>query len=59
VKSREPVYSQALNQNKINRQWSRSREPDRHIVRRLWWMVLRVERAREVGKRGGQKSGYL
>ena len=30
AKSREPAYSQALFQNKINRQRVRSRESDRH-----------------------------
>ena len=40
AKSQEPAYSQALNQNKIDRQQSRSRESGRQTVRRLWWMVL-------------------
>src|SRR6218665_2655285 len=48
AKSREPAYSQALNQNKIDRQWSRSRESGRQTVRRLWWMVFGVETGREV-----------
>src|SRR6218665_625870 len=36
AKSREPAYSQALNQNKIDRQRSKSRESGRQTVRRLW-----------------------
>jgi len=52
VKSQEPAYSQALNQNKIDMQWSRSRESGRQTVRRLWWMVLGVETGREVWRRG-------
>jgi len=35
----EPAYSQALIQNKVDRQRSRSRESGRQAVRRLWWMV--------------------
>src|SRR6218665_406372 len=46
VKSQEPAYSQALNQNKIDRQRSRSRESGRQTVRRLWWMVFGVETGR-------------
>src|SRR6218665_2194181 len=46
AKSQEPAYSQALNQNKIDRQGSRSRESGRQTVRRLWWMVLGVETGR-------------
>jgi len=45
---RELAYSQALNQNKIDRQRPRSRESGRQTVRRLWWMVFGVETAREV-----------
>src|SRR6218665_59663 len=48
AKSQEPAYSQALNQNKIDRQRSRSRESGRQTVRRLWWMVLGVKTRREV-----------
>src|SRR6218665_1891106 len=48
AKSWEPAYSQALNQNKIIRQRSRSRESGRQAVRRLWWMVFGVETGREV-----------
>src|SRR6218665_3174555 len=47
AKSQEPAYSQALNQNKIDRQRSRSRESGRETVRRLWWMVFGVETGRE------------
>src|SRR6218665_1421065 len=47
AKSQEPAYSQALNQNKIDRQRSRSRESGRQTVRRLWWMVFGVETGRE------------
>ena len=32
AKSQEPAYSQALNQNKIDRQWSRSRESGRQMA---------------------------
>src|SRR6218665_269447 len=46
AKSQEPAYSQALNQNKIDRQRSRSRESGRQTVRRLWWMVFGVETRR-------------
>src|SRR6218665_2639121 len=48
AKSQEPAYSQGLNQNKIDRQRSRSRESGRQTVRRLWWMVFGVETGREV-----------
>src|SRR6218665_3608228 len=48
AKSQEPAYSQVLNQSKIDRQRSRSREPVRQTVRRLWRMVLGVETGREV-----------
>src|SRR6218665_2376168 len=40
VKSREPAYSQALIQNKIDRQQGRSRESGRQTIARLWWMVF-------------------
>src|SRR6218665_804240 len=46
AKSQEPAYSQALNENKIDRQRSRSRESGRQTVRRLWWMVFGVETGR-------------
>src|SRR6218665_1032131 len=46
AKSQEAAYSQALNQNKIDRQRSRSRESGRQTVRRLWWMVFGVETGR-------------
>src|SRR6218665_2970513 len=48
VKSRESAYSQALNQNKTDRQRSKSRESGRQTVKRLWWMVLGVETGREL-----------
>src|SRR6218665_2675892 len=48
AKSQEPAYSQALNQNKIDRQRLRSRESGRQTVRRLWWMVFGVETGRKV-----------
>src|SRR6218665_2419679 len=48
AKSQEPAYSQALNQNKIDMQRSRSRESVRQTVKRLWWMVFGVETGREV-----------
>src|SRR6218665_710840 len=48
AKSQEPAYSQALNQNKIDRQRSISRESGRQTVRRLWWMVFGVETGRQV-----------
>ena len=47
AKSQEPAYSQALNQNKIDRQRSRSKESGWQTVRRLWWMVFGVEMGRE------------
>ena len=61
AKSREPVYSQALIQNKINRQRVRSRESDRQstIARRLWWMVFGVKTGREVGRRGWIRIGFV
>jgi len=55
LESREPAYSQALVQNKIDRQWVRSRQ----TVRRLWWMVFRVETGREVGRRGQIRKGFV
>src|SRR6218665_3769052 len=39
ARSREPAYSQAVIQNKIDRQRVRSIELGRETVRRLWWMV--------------------
>src|SRR6218665_3891755 len=48
VKSREPAYSQVLNQNKSIDTGSTSRES----VRRLWFMVFEVQRGREVWGRG-------
>jgi len=36
AKPREPAYSQALIQNKIDRHRVRSRESGRRTVRRLW-----------------------
>ena len=41
AKSQEPAYSQAPNQNKIDRQRSKSRESGRQPGSRLFWMVLR------------------
>src|SRR6218665_2724748 len=52
ARSREPAYSQALIQNKIDRQRVRSRESGRQTVRRLWWVVFGVETGREAGRRG-------
>jgi len=48
AKSREEAYSQALFQNKIDRQRVRSRESDR-----LWWIVLELRRgwSQEAGRR--------
>ena len=43
AKSWEPAYSQALNQNKIDRLRSESRESGRQTARWLWWMVFGVE----------------
>jgi len=50
ARSRESGYSQALNQNKIDGQmpWPRSRESTGgQTVRRLGWIVFRVELAKE------------
>src|SRR6218665_125897 len=47
AKSQEAAYSQALNQNKIDRQRSRFKESGRETVRRLWWIVFGVETGRE------------
>src|SRR6218665_2287640 len=52
AKSREPAYSQALVQNKIDRQRVRSRESGRQTIRRLWWMVFGGETGWELGRRG-------
>jgi len=46
AKSQEPAYLQAFNQNKVERQRSRSRESGRQTIRRQWWMVLGVETGR-------------
>ena len=43
AKSWELAYSQALIQNKIDRQWVRSRESGRQVIRRLWWKMFGVE----------------
>jgi len=51
ARSREPACSQALVQNKIDRQRVRSRESGRQTARRLWWMVFGVETGREVWRR--------
>src|SRR5688572_29440711 len=59
AKSRKPAYSQALNQNRIDRQRSKSRESGRQTVRRLRWMMLRVEMAREVRGREGIGIGFV
>ena len=59
ARSREPAYSQALIQNKIDRQRVRSRELGRQTVRRLWWMVFGVETGREVGGRGQIRIGFV
>src|SRR6218665_2535053 len=60
AKSQEPAYSQALNQNKVDRQRSRSRESGRQTVRRLWGMVLRSA-ARLLGQipKFGHVSSYM
>ena len=58
AKSQEPAYLQALNQNKIDRQRSRSSQAGRQTVRRLWWMVLGVETGREVWKRRCIRIGF-
>ena len=59
AKSREPAYSQALVQNKIDRQRVRSRESDRQTVIWLWRMVFGVEMGREVGRRGQIRIGFV
>jgi len=51
-KSREPAYSQTLNQNISIDSGSRSRKSCIHTVRRLWWTVFRVQWGREVWGRG-------
>jgi len=51
ARSWEPAYSQALIQNKIDKQRVRSRESGRQTVRWLWRMVFGVEMGREVGRR--------
>ena len=59
ARPREPAYSQALIQNKIDRQRVTSRESGRQTVRRLWWMVLGVKTGREVGRRGQIRIGFV
>src|SRR6218665_1403278 len=64
AKSREPAYSQALVQNKIDTQRVRTREQEgwqagRQTVKRLWWMVFRVGTGREVGRRGQLRKGFV
>ena len=56
---REPAYSQAPIQNKIDRQRVKSRESGRQTVRRLWWMVFGVETGREVVGRGQIRIGFV
>src|SRR6218665_2044939 len=56
VKSWEPAYSQALNQNRIDRHETKSRQSGRRTVRRLWSMVFIVETRWELGKE--DESGY-
>ena len=51
AKSREPAYSQALNQNKIDRQRVKSGESGRQIDGRLRWVMFRVEVAGDVRRR--------
>jgi len=51
-KSREPAYSQTLNQNISIDSGSRSRKSRIHTVRRLWWRVFGVQWEREVWGRG-------
>ena len=57
--SREPAYSQALIQNKIDRQRVSSIESGMQTVRRLWWMVFGVDTGREVGGRGHIRIGFV
>ena len=59
AKSREPAYSQALNQIKIDRQGVKIRGVRQVDSRRLRWMILRVEAVREVGGRGGIRIGFV
>src|SRR6218665_1791985 len=42
------LFTGAYNQTKIDRQRSRSREPGRQTVSRLWWMVFGVETGRKL-----------
>jgi len=49
VKSLEPAYSQALNQNKIDGQRIKIQRV-RQAVRWLWWMVFRVDMGRRYEK---------
>src|SRR6218665_3220008 len=59
AKSREPAYSQALIQNKSDRQRVRYRVMQAGRVRQLWWMVFRVETG-EGGRDGGQiRIGFV
>ena len=51
AKFREPAYSHALNQNKINRQRVKIHRV-RQAVRQLWWMMFGVETGREAWGRG-------
>src|SRR6218665_1621563 len=54
AKLREPAYSQALIQNKVDRRQARSRELGRQTERRLWWMVFKT--GRKVGRRPKQQN---
>src|SRR6218665_2960106 len=58
ARSQEPAYSQALNQNKIDRHRSRSREPGRETAKRLWWMVLGVETGMPIAMFNGVKTRH-
>ena len=59
AKSREPAYSQALNQNKIGRQRVKSRESGRQIDGQLRWVMFRVEVTGDVSRRGRIRIGFL
>ena len=51
AKSREPAYLQALNPSKsIDGLKIQESQAGRQAGRQLWWMVFRVETAREVGE---------
>ena len=59
AKSREPAYSLALSQNKIDSQRIKSGESGRQIDGRPRWVMFRVEMTRDVRRRGRIRIGFM